>query len=292
MTAVADQTHLRTGRNANVDATAVKSLRALEWICLRDMPTGVTEMSVALGIAKSNAHRILATLASTGFVRHTGDGRYAATLKAWEIGSAVLAGIDFREVARPIMQRLSRLSGESVHISILDRDEVIYIDKVEGHHPVRAYSRIGGRAPAYAVATGKVLLAFADNVEEHLPDGFGEFTGKTVRSRAALMKELKEVRKTGYAFNRGEWNEGVCGLAAPVRNDRDEVICALGISGPVSRLSAERLKVQAPQVLAAAREFSHECGYRAADRVLDGSPVVTGSTEEEARNKVRSRDRR
>lgn len=245
-----------------MDSTAVKSLRALEWLCLRDSPTGVTEMSVALGVAKSNAHRILTTLASMGFVRHLGDGRYEPTLKTWEIGSAVLARYDIRDISRPAMLALSAKCGETVHLSILEGADVVYIDKVEGSHPVRAYSRIGGRAPAYAVATGKALLAFYPDVESLLPKKLEAFTSKTMKTRNSLFEELETVRKRGYAVNAGEWRDDVGGIAAPIMNDRGEVISAIGISGPMARLGPDRVRALAPAVIASAGDISHQCGFR------------------------------
>lgn len=245
-----------------MDSTAVKSLRALEWLCLRDTPTGVTEMSVALGVAKSNAHRILTTLAALGFVRHLGEGRYEPTLKTWEIGSAVLARNDIREISRPAMLALSSTCGETVHLSILEEADVVYIDKVEGSHPVRAYSRIGGRAPAYAVATGKALLAFHSDIDSVLPKKLEAFTSRTARTKTALFEELETVRKRGYAVNVGEWREDVGGIAAPILNDRSEVISAIGISGPMARLGPDRMRTLAPAVIASAADISHQCGYR------------------------------
>jgi IclR family transcriptional regulator, KDG regulon repressor len=245
-----------------MDSTAVKSLRALEWLCLRETPTGVTEMSVALGVAKSNAHRILATLTSLGFVRHLGDGRYEPTLKTWEIGSAVLTRYDIRDISRPVMLALSSKCGETVHLSILEGGDVVYIDKVDGSHPVRAYSRIGGRAPAYAVATGKALLAFHPHIESLVPKKLEAFTSKTRKTRSALFEELETVRKRGYAVNTGEWREDVGGIAAPIVNDRGEVFSAIGISGPIVRLGPDRVRALALAVIATAGDISQQCGYR------------------------------
>lgn len=219
-------------------------------------------MSVALGVAKSNAHRILATLTAMGFARHAENGRYEATLKAWEIGSAVLSRYDIREVARPFMLALSSKCGETAHLSILEGFDVVYIDKIEGAHPVRAYSRIGGRAPSYAVATGKTLLAFKINDKAHLPAKLEAFTSHTIKTQAALCRELEKVRKTGYAVNLGEWREGVGGVAAPIKNDWGETIAAIGVSCPTSRLGAERLRTLRGLVIASAGEVSKECGYR------------------------------
>ena len=116
-------------------------------------------MSQALGLGKSNVHRMLATLVAAGYVRATGGGRYEATLRMWEYGTHVLMRNDVKRVAGPLLQRLVKATGETAHLSVLDGREVVYVDKIDGDHPVRAYSRIGARAPAHAVATGKALLA-------------------------------------------------------------------------------------------------------------------------------------
>ena len=171
------------------------------------------------------------------------------------------------------MLNLSRRSGKSVHLSMLDEADVIYIDKVEGGHPVRAYSRIGGRAPAYAVATGKVLLAFRDDVDDILPQKLERFTEHTARSRVILMKELNKIRRRRYAINVGEWREGVGGLATAILNSRGEVVAAIGISGPTSRLTSERLNSLALVVVASADEISRQCGCSTLKEVGAQTPV-------------------
>lgn len=245
-----------------MDSTSLKALRALEWICLRDSSTGVTEMSVALGLGKSNAHRILATLQAMGYVYALNDGRYAATLKTWELGCVVIERLDFKHLARPIMEQLSDESMETVHLSIVDGLDVVYVDKVESSQPVRAYSRVGGRAPAYTVATGKALLAFQRDLEQLVPDELEKYTPSTICNHTTLLKELATVRDRGFAINHGEWREGVCGVAAPIRNDRSDVIAAIGISGPESRLTLERLNELVPNVIESARKISFQLGYR------------------------------
>ena len=245
-----------------MDSTSVKALRALEWLSRRETPTGVTEMATALSIVKSNAHRVLTTLESMGYATSLQDGRYEATLKMWEIGSSVLDRLDVKQVAHPEMEALSKLSGETVHLSLLDGPDVVYINKVESSQPVRAYSRVGGRAPAHAVATGKALLAFVADLDALLPKKLAEYTPISIRDREVLKKELESVRRLGYSINRGEWREGVCGVGAPIRDERDNVVAAIGISGPGSRLTPVRLKALAPHVYESARKVSLALGHR------------------------------
>jgi len=261
-----------------MDTTAVKSLRGLEWLCRHDGPAGVTEMALALSVSKSNAHRILRTLTSLGFADCPAAGSYEATLKTWEIGSAVLARADVKSISRQVMIDLGAATDETVHLSVLDGGEVIYIDKVESNQPVRAYSSVGGRAPAHAVATGKALLAFhAGELKMVLSRKLPGFTRYTLTQPADIVASMEEIRRRGYAVNRGEWREDICGIAAPIRNDRSEVIAAIGISGPRSRLTAERIGRLSPGVVEAASVISSRLGYRS-------KPADTAVTEPNRRS--------
>jgi IclR family transcriptional regulator, KDG regulon repressor len=248
-----------------MDTTAVKCLRALEWLCRHSGPAGVTEMALALDVSKSNAHRILRTLTTLGFAECPLPGSYEASLKTWEIGSAVLARADVKTVSHPVMLKLGASTGEAVHLSVLDGAEVVYIDKVESNQPVRAYSSIGGRAPAHAVATGKALLAFhPGDLKALLPRRLTVFTRHTVANQSDLAAAIDEIRRRGFAVNRGEWREDVCGIAAPIRNDRGDAIAALGLSGPRSRLTADRINRLSASVVEAADHISGRLGHRPA----------------------------
>jgi DNA-binding IclR family transcriptional regulator len=245
------------------NTTFVNGLALLEALARAGGPCGVSELARQLHLTKSNVHRLLQTLAERDYVRNPGGaGRYECTLRLWELGVDVLNKLDVKHVALEHMEHLAGLSGETVHLSVLDHRDVVYIDKVDSPQPVRAYSKIGGRAPAHCVATGKALLAFAPDVIvadvlKHL-DGY---TGETITEAAAFRAELKRVEETGYAINRGEWREGVCGLASPIRNASGTAIAAIGISGPTERLKARSLKQLAPDVLETARRISSRLGW-------------------------------
>jgi IclR family KDG regulon transcriptional repressor len=246
-----------------MDATFLKGLSALEVLALSDEPRGVTELARELGITKSNAHRLLQALVHRGFARNVENGRYALTLKVWELGAHVLARVDVKKAAAPFLQDLVDATGESVHLSVLVEGDVVYLDKIDSPHPVRAYSQIGKRAPAYAVATGKALLAYQKDGELfRLVDPIERFTARTATDLEDLRKELSRVRHLGYAVNRGEWREGVCGLAAPIRDSSGSVVASVGISGPASRLPPGVLKDHARVVMDAAASISRALGFR------------------------------
>lgn len=137
----------------------LKGLAILQILARSKAPLGVTAVARQLGISKGNVHRMLQALVQTGFVVRHDRGQYGVSIKLWELGSAALTSFDLRQHAADIMDHLVEETGHSAHLSVLDLTEVVYVHKVEGLQSVRAYSQIGGRAPAYCVATGKALLA-------------------------------------------------------------------------------------------------------------------------------------
>jgi DNA-binding IclR family transcriptional regulator len=185
-------------------------------------------------------------------------------MKIPKIAAAILGRIDMKRVAEPFMESLAKTTQETVHLSVLDDTDVFYVHKIDSSQPVRAYSEISGRAPAYCVATGKALLAFQ---EDSYLQRFGErlhvHTPRTLATQVELRKELAQVRQQGYAINRGEWRETVGGLAAPIFDAHRRPLAAIGISGPVERLRAPQLKSFTPEVLRAARDISEALGYTA-----------------------------
>jgi IclR family KDG regulon transcriptional repressor len=235
--------------------TLVKGIGLLEVLARSERPMGVTELATRLGIGKSNVHRLLQALVELGYARRdAAGGTYAATIRLWELGSAVLAHLDLRRAAQSWMESLLECTRETVHLSVLDGDEVVYVHKLDSPEPVRAYSSIGGRAPAHCVATGKAMLAWAgEPALAALATRLRMYSPHTITVPAEFLRELERVRQQGYAVNRGEWRETVGGLAAPVRSPDGAVIAAIGISGPIERLRPATVRTLSADVLRAAR---------------------------------------
>ena len=244
--------------------TLSNGLRMIEAMATGDGPRGVTELARETGLNKSNVHRLLQTLCASSFVRRrAGGGRYELTLKLWELGNAVRERRDVVETARPHMQALAGATGETVHVAVLDGAEILYVGKVDGTRPLIAYSRVGGRAPAHCVATGKVLLAdLPDDDRRKRLTGLRAFTARTVTDADELLAVLAEVRRRGVAFNYGEWHQGVRGLGAPILDGDGGVIAALGISGPAERLKRAVMGGLAGPLVDAARAISVDLGSR------------------------------
>lgn len=245
-----------------MDKTLLKGLGLLETLARSPMPRGVTELASEMGLTRSNTHRTLKTLVAAGYARQDASANYACTLKVFELANLVLGRTDVVLVAQPVIQQLAAKTQETVHLSVLDGFEVIYLQKFDSPQPVRAYTTVGGRSPAYCVATGKALLAcMSPDYILPLEGRLQAFTDRTVTSIGALASELAQARRQGYAINRGEWRRSVCGLAAPILDATGQPVAAIGISGPTERLKMSRLRALSPDVLAAARRISESMGY-------------------------------
>lgn len=246
-----------------METTVVKGLKMLEALAANEGPCALTDMAKLCGVTKSNAHRLLKTLEECRYVRQDPKTRaYEPTLRLWELGTRVFNRLNLRVVAAPHLQRLAQATKESVHLSMFERGEVIYLDKVDSVHAVRAYIGIGDRAPAYCTATGKAILAFlpADAIER-VCENLKRFTPNTMSDSRKLKAELARIRERGYSVTCGEWRPGVLGIAAPIKSPSGAVVAGVGIAGPEERMRQTDLAEQAASVLRAAERISKELGF-------------------------------
>jgi len=243
-----------------MDTTFLKGMTVVETLAGSDRTRGVAELSRQLGFSKSNTHRLLQTLVALGYA-DTSEGRYWLTPKIWRLGVNVIERLDVRSLALVPIRSLADETHETVHLAILEGNEVTYLEKIDSPQPIRAYTRVGGRAPAYCVATGKAMLAFqseaciasiANTLEKH--------TANTTVDPAGLAAELAKIREQGYAINLGEWRTGVGGVAAPIFGAHGDVVAAVGISGPVERLTENEIVKFASLVCSAAKTISTSLG--------------------------------
>lgn len=224
-----------------MDSTLLKGLAVLDALVRAESDQSVSDLAEQLGLVRSNIHRTLQTLVHAGFAEQVPDSvRYRPTLRLWELGYLALQRFDIREAARPVLERLSNQTSETILLAALDGLDVVYLDKIDARHPVGTYSRIGARAPAYCTAIGKAMLAVAPrSVLNALPLKLAQHTHETITTHAALISELGSVRDRGYSTNQGEWKEGVNGVAASIFDPAHQLIAAIAISGPTSRLGTD-----------------------------------------------------
>jgi len=247
-----------------MDKAFIKGLKLLETLALSETPRGVTDLATELQFTKSNVHRLLATLQSQGYVRQVPPhSTYELTTRIWELGSNVIRRMDLIKVARPAMIKLADATGETIHLSVLDDIDVVYVDKIEGAHHIRAHTSVGARAPAYTVATGKAMLA-------HMPDTYLErfrphlkrYTETTRTTIEELRADIEQARQQGFAaVPHGEWREGIAAVACAILGRSGEMVGAIGMSGPDSRIKRKQLKQFSVDVMEAARTIGLALGY-------------------------------
>lgn len=211
---------------------------------LRDSATdvGVTEISQSTDLPASTVHRILRTLVAAGYVvQNVETVRYRLGREAFLLGRAAGHTLGF-DAARPLLEDVAASTGESVNLVVRDGDSGLVVLRVESHHPLRYIQQTGTRIPLYCTSSGKVLLAFAGDVDAEVA-GLGELeplTDTTLTSRAGLLEDLARVRRRGFSINHGERFLGVYGLAAPLLSRDGTLIAALAVQGPEFRLPEAR----------------------------------------------------
>lgn len=227
-----------------MNKTLYDGLRILDFLAHEGRPQSLTAITHATGLGKSKAHRLLQTLIAANYVfRPAGTNKYQASIHLWNLGSSILRHDGLRSAAQNTMHTLVDAIDESVHLSLLEDLEVVYLHKVESNQPVRAYSQIGGRMPAHRVATGKAMLAFRnDHLLKRIHERLTGTPDSNVPPLETFMKEMHAIRASRVAVNRGEWHPDVFGVASPIRSNNGVVIAAIGVSGPAERFDDARLE--------------------------------------------------
>lgn len=245
------------------------ALRLLKRFSADEPVLGVSDLARQLNVAKSTTHRLLSTLASEGFVRRTDDGRYALGVTLWELGSQMVAGLELRDVAHPVLARLRDETGETVHLAILDRHEVVYVDRFESQATLRLFRRIGFRMPAHATSTGKAILAFSSSaaLDEVLEAGLPKLGPGTITQKRQLREALDRIRAQGYVLSVDESERGVKSVGAPVFDHSGMCVGAVSVAGPSQRMPAAQIPRFVKLVRGAADQISLGLGYSPRRRV-------------------------
>ena len=236
---------------------------------------GVTELSRRLGIGKSTAHRLLHTLAEERLLeRDPTTGAYRLGLAIYELGNAVSMHTDLHEACTPVLDDLRNATRETVQVAVLDGREVVYVERRESPHTLRLFGRIGHRNAAHCTSTGKVLLAWLPaHALRELLEGWDlpAHTPYTITDRAALLSQLEDVRRRGWALQINETEMGAGAIAAPVRNGLGEVVAAVSVAGPIQRVQGDSLQRMAHLTVEAAGTISRRLGFHGAkpQRTLD-----------------------
>ncbi|MEX0983771.1 MAG: IclR family transcriptional regulator [Actinomycetota bacterium] len=224
-----------------------------------------TEVARALDLPIPTVHRILTALKRHGYVsQHDATKRFRLGIAALSLGDRARSVVDLRSVALPALRTLAAETGETALLTVLNpgHDRAVCLERVETPQPLRLSVTPGRQLPLHAGASQKALLTWMrdDEVERIIAAGLEHLCHATITDPRMLREELATVRRRGWASSYEETNLGVWGVAVPVRNDRAEVVCAVGIAGPSPRLTPERVRDDVVRVHVAASQIASALG--------------------------------
>lgn len=227
---------------------------------------GLTEISTKLEYSKSTVHNIVTTLTTQGVLEKNFDtSRYHLGIKLIELGYIAQGEVAVRKIAYPYLRRLNEELDETIHLTVLDNRQVLYIDCIESKKRLRTYSVIGVRAQLHCTSVGKAIMAFLPPAEiDAIIElcGLKKYTSNTITDKQTLLKELKWIVEAGYAIDNMEHENGLRCVGAPIFDNHNEVFASLSISGPETRITMEKVEEIAPILIEAAQDISRKMGAR------------------------------
>lgn len=203
----------------------------------------LAELSGRAGLSKSTVLRLLLTLEEHGFVQHDPlTSKYALGLSLVELGAIALEHLDLRRAARPLLELLREQTQESVSLTVMGSDQVLYVEMLESPQPVKIAARPGRRLPAHCTGTGRAFLAFGPeaDVERILSQELKAYTPYTVTNPGELRQIILETRERGFAVSEQEFELGITGVGAPIWGANGRVAGVIGVVGPSYRIPPER----------------------------------------------------
>jgi len=259
--------HSQDRQRAGIQSLA-RAFAILEEVARHREGIGLADLSKRVGLHNSTAFHLAKTLTSLGYLRQGRETkRYRIGRPLFALAASCLDEIEMVNVATPILEDLSRESGESAHFAVRMGDAVVVIARTSGPGAFQLTDRVGVVRPAHCTALGKIILAslHADQLERFLSGAeLKPSTGKSITQVPALMREIEKVRRSGIAFDDGESNAEVRCVAVAVKDFTGLAIGALGISGPIWRLTMQALQTRAKALQTAADRLSAELGAKIA----------------------------
>jgi DNA-binding IclR family transcriptional regulator len=237
---------------------------------------GLAELSKRVGLHNSTTFHLVKTMVQLGYVSQLADSRkYRIGRRMFTLAAGALDEIELVSVATPILEKLTSATGEYSHFAIRSGEQIVVVAKTAGTGIFQMVDRTGAVRPAHATALGKVLLSALSpsQLERYLETcELRKFTAKTIVEKDALVREIEEVRRKGLAFDDGEFDPEARCVAVPVRDFTGRVAGAIGMSGPMWRLSLQALQEKSKYVREAAVELSAELGFQAEQKLA--APVA------------------
>ena len=242
---------------------AVDEALKLLFLVAQEPRLGLTELARRSGITKARAFRLLTTLEQRDLVRRRGDpATYFLGFRALHLGAAASAQIDLVKAVQEPLQQLGAMFNETCAVRVRDGLETVCVAKWESTQSLRVHGEVGRRRPLHAGASSKLLLSFApaDVVEAVMALERKRFTASTPVSKTSLAQEIRKIRAGDYAMSMGERAPDTAAIAVPIRDASGEVVAALSISVPATRM-AERAGPFLQALQEKAGEASRSLGF-------------------------------
>ncbi|MCP8970501.1 IclR family transcriptional regulator [Ectobacillus ponti] len=254
---------MKLANQEGVLSSVKNALSLLRCFTLETPEWKVTDLAAHLQLGKSTVSRMLTTLASEGFVQKNPEThKYRLGLTILHLNTVAVSCLEVSREALPVLTRLVQETGETAHISVLQDDAVVYLNKVECKHPVKILTHVGRQNPAHCTSSGKIILAHQSEqrVDAFIAKGLQKYTPNTVTDPQDFKAMLQKAKKQGYAISMEEINEGVGSIAAPIRDYTGRVVYAVSVIGPVHRMNPHEPSIL-HRVKLAAHEISERLGY-------------------------------
>ena len=242
-----------------------RALSLLEALAEAGGEASLTDLSRRTCLNVSTCHHLLSTLVNWGYVAKVpGRRSYALGARVLYLSHACLRQVDLPRRAQAHIDRINEVTGESVHLAVLQSESIVTVVKREARHAVRVDTGMVGRSDApHATASGKAMIAWLpeDQIRRMVPpNAMKRFTDKTIVDFDALIEELRHVRRNGFAMDREEFQPGVICVGSAIRDHGGAVVGAISASAPSMRVTEEHLSLMRQEVIAAANSLSADLG--------------------------------
>lgn len=241
-----------------------KTMRIVEILAKANSPMRLSDIARDAEIPASTTLRMVNTLVECGYAyqEENGSQGYGLTMRFFKIGQMVASHFSIRDLAHAYLLSLAQDTGESCCLSILDHDEVRYLDVVESaKNHVMIRQRVGGTAPLHCTGSGKLFLCQypPEKLSAFINGGLRRLTPHTLISAEELEYELKISLERGYTVDNEECEIGMFCLAAPIYDIDHKIIAAVSLSGPISRMTNMRIELELiPRLLQAAKQITEK----------------------------------
>ncbi len=245
-------------------STLIRAFTLLETIMKADKPLTSAYLAEDLDLPKATVHRIAQQLEEEGLLQREPNGkRFVGGIRLRKLATAILSNSVMTAARHTILQGLSKSINETVNLTALDGNELIYLDRIESNWPYRIHLPVGSHLPLYCTAAGKLLLANMKSAwrQRYLQAvSLEKYTNKTILDMDDLKSQLDDIAKNKVGYDHGEYLDGMIALAVPVYDENNNACFAIAVHAPNARVSLEELKEHLPAMREAAVKIAElEC---------------------------------